>query len=91
VLQRVLEVAVAAAAVALFWVPRRLTPLKLAALTGALLAAFEVVLTHWSYLYIVWFFPFAAVVLLSGAPRIRDRVAPPPDVGRETRELVAAG
>jgi hypothetical protein len=43
------------------------TPLQLAALTGALLIGFELVLTHWFYLYIPWFFPFVAfAVLFSG-------------------------
>ncbi len=48
------------------------SPLRLAALTAALLIGFELVLTHWFYLYIPWFFPFVAFAVLSG----RDRVAP---------------
>ncbi len=40
--------------------PRRRSPLQLAALTAALLIGFELVLTHWFYLYIPWFFPFVA-------------------------------
>jgi hypothetical protein len=47
------------------FVPRRKSPLQLAALTAALLAAFELVLTHWFYLYIPWFFPFVAIALLA--------------------------
>ncbi|MHB8060886.1 MAG: hypothetical protein ACYDHO_08655, partial [Gaiellaceae bacterium] len=47
--------------------PRRRSPLQLAALSGALLIGFELVLTYWFYTYIVWFFPFAAVALLAGA------------------------
>ncbi len=34
------------------------SPLRMAALTTVLLIGFEVVLTHWSYLYLPWFFPF---------------------------------
>jgi hypothetical protein len=34
-------------------------------LTGALLIGFELVLTHWFYLYIPWFFPFVAFALLA--------------------------
>ena len=45
--------------------PRRKTPLQLAALTGVLLLGFELVLTHWSYLYIPWFFPFVAYAMLA--------------------------
>ena len=69
VLQRVLQVAVLVAAVVLALVPRRKSPLQLAALTAALLIAFEAVLTHWFYLYIAWFFPFVAIAILMGAGR----------------------
>ena len=55
------------AAVALYFVPRRKSPLQLAALSGALLIGFELVLTHWFYLYIPWFFPFVAIALLAPA------------------------
>ena len=48
--------------------PRRKTPLQLAALTAALLIGFELTLTHWFYLYIPWFFPFAAFVAAGSAP-----------------------
>ena len=67
--QKVLEGLLVAGAVAFAFVPRRKSPLQLAALTAALLIGFELVLTHWFYLYIAWFFPFAAFALL--APRER--------------------
>jgi len=67
VLQKVLEGLLGVAMVAFAFVPRRKSPLQLAALTAALLLGFELVLTHWFYLYIPWFFPFAAFALL--APR----------------------
>jgi hypothetical protein len=57
--------AVLAAAVAAAFYPLRRSPLQLAALTGALLIGFELVLTHWSYLYLPWFFPFAAFAVLA--------------------------
>ena len=47
--------------------PRRKSPLQLAALTAALLIGFELVLTHWFYLYLPWFFPFAAFAVLAPA------------------------
>jgi hypothetical protein len=53
-------------AIAAAFVPARKTPLQLAALTGALLLGFEIVLTHWFYLYIPWFFPFVAVAVIAG-------------------------
>jgi hypothetical protein len=65
-LQHVLQVVLAVGAVLLALVPRRKSPLQLAALTGALLVAFELLLTHWSALYIAWFFPFAAFALIAG-------------------------
>ena len=59
------------AAVGAAFYPRRRSPLQLAALTAALLIGFEAVLTHWSYLYLPWFFPFAAFAVL--APSRADR------------------
>src|SRR5215213_4891846 len=52
ILQRVLEGLLVAAALALYFVPRRKSPLQLAALTAAVLLGFELVLTHWFYLYL---------------------------------------
>jgi hypothetical protein len=68
-LQKILEGVVVAAALAFAFFPRLKSPLQLAALTATLLLGFEFVLTHWFYLYIPWFFPFAAFALL--APRER--------------------
>jgi Glycosyltransferase family 87 len=70
--QRVLYGLLVAGALALGRWPRRRSPLRLAAYTGVLLVGFEVVLTHWSWLYLPWFFPFVAFALLlpsgSGEP-----------------------
>ena len=82
---------VVAGAVAAAFVPRRKTPLQLAALTGALIAGFELVLTHWFYLYIPWFFPFAAFALLSAVAPVSWAEPAEELRGREPRELVAAG
>jgi hypothetical protein len=57
--------AVGIGALAAAFYPRRRSPLQLAALTAALLIGFELVLTHWSYLYLPWFFPFAAFAVLA--------------------------
>ena len=56
---------VLAGAVAAAFYPRTRSLLQLAALTAALLIGFELVLTHWSYLYLPWFFPFAAFAVLA--------------------------
>jgi hypothetical protein len=68
--QRVLQVALVAGAVALYRWPRQRSPLQIAAFTGALLVGFELVLTHWSWLYLEWFFPFVAFAVL--APRLAE-------------------
>ena len=65
--QIILIVIVLMLTVASAFYPRRRSPLQLAALSGALLVGFELVLTYWFYTYIVWFFPFAAIALLTGA------------------------
>jgi hypothetical protein len=84
--QQALEVLlVAGAALFAFW-PRRKSPLQLAALTAALLLGFELVLTHWFYLYIPWFFAFSAVTTLAPAPQ----PAPAPVLEREPEVLAAA-
>ena len=65
--QRVLQGLLVAGAIAVAFFPRRKSPLQLAALTAALLAGFELVLTYWLYTYIPWFFPFAAIAVLAPA------------------------
>jgi hypothetical protein len=87
-LQQVVIALLVVGSVAVYFVPRRKTPLQLAALTGAVLIGFELALTHWFYLYIPWFFPFVAFVVL--APRVRRR-APVEQSDRPARELVPAG
>src|SRR4029453_2881697 len=89
-LQKVLEALLVAGAVAVAFVPRRKSPLQLAALTGALLIGFELVLTHWFYLYLPWFFAFAAYALLGGFRRPGPAKVAVSDE-HEQRELVAAG
>ncbi|MCE3287312.1 MAG: hypothetical protein K0S64_918 [Gaiellaceae bacterium] len=52
-------------------VPRRKTPLRLAALTAVLLVAFQLTLTHWFYLYLPWVAPFVLLWLL--LPELDDQ------------------
>jgi hypothetical protein len=62
----------------------------MAALTAVLLIGFEFVLTHWSYLYLPWFFPFVAMALvgqLPGAPK--PATAEVEDVERASTLLAA--
>ncbi len=60
-----LQVILVAGVLALFWWPRHRSPLRLAALTSVVLIGFQLVLTYWIYLYLPWFFPFAAIALLA--------------------------
>ena len=60
----------------MLFVPRRKSPLQLAALTAALLVGFELVLTHWFYLYLPWFFPFVAFAAARAGRRAASRPRP---------------
>jgi hypothetical protein len=86
-LQRVLEGLLLVGAVAVYFFPRRKSPLQLAALTAALLVGVEIVLTHWYYAYLPWFFPFAAIAVLAPAAEpVRAAVRAP--LERPRQELV---
>jgi hypothetical protein len=74
--QYVLQGLLVLGAIALFWWPRYRSPLRLAAFSAVLLLGFEAVLTHWSYLYMPWFYPFVALTLLAPVPG-RPVVEPP--------------
>jgi len=89
-LQRVLQVLLVAGSAAVAFLPRRKSPLQLAALTGAVLIGFELVLTHWFYLYLPWFFAFAAYAVLAAEPSPEPAKATVRDE-HEQRELVTAG
>jgi hypothetical protein len=93
VVQTALKAALFVAALALAFVPRVRNALQLAALSGALLIGFELVLTHWFYLYIPWFFPFVAFALLAPAAVhvVRtEAAADEPADDPHVRELVPA-
>jgi hypothetical protein len=80
VFQRVGQVLLVVAALLAAFLPRRKTPLQLAALTAALLVAFQFLLTHWSGLYVAWFFPFVALACFAGEAlggHVRDRAHAP--------------
>ena len=66
-------------AVAVAFVPRRKTPLQVAALGAAVLIAVQLAASHWFYLYVVWFFPLALVALFGAVAGARDEDS---DVGR---------
>ena len=88
--QRALQVVLVIAAIAVYFVPRRKTLRQLAALTAVLLIGFELVLTHWFFLYLPWFFPFVALVVLT-VEREPVHVEVPERNEPEPRALVATG
>jgi hypothetical protein len=88
--QRALQVLLVIGAIAVYFVPRRKTLRQLAALTAALLIGFELVLTHWFFLYLPWFFPFVALVVLT-VEREPVHVEVPERNEPEPRALVATG
>ncbi len=89
--QGFLKILLIAGAVALYFVPRDKSPLQIAALSGVLLIGFEIVLTHWFYLYIPWFFPFVAIALFATVPVGRKLIEEPPaDDGEPAPEPIPA-
>lgn len=65
-LQQVVKAGALVLALAVCFVPRTKDALQVAALSAAILVAVQIGMTHWFYLYIVWFFPFVMVSLLGG-------------------------
>lgn len=49
-----------------FWPPRK-SLVQIAAASAALITGFQMMLTHWFYLYIPWFFPLALVACMASA------------------------
>ncbi len=73
-LQTVTKVLAASFALALFFLPRRRSPVQLAALAAATLIAIQVTSNHWFYPYAVWFAPLVLIAVFSPA---RAGSAPP--------------
>ncbi len=70
--QHMVQGAAAALAIMLAFVPRRRGVLEISALAGAIMIALQLGLTHWFYLYIVWFFA-PAIVALFGVHELAGR------------------
>ena len=70
-LQPVVAVLAVVLALVVALVPRRKGPVELAALTAAVLVAFQLTLTHWFYLYLPWVVPFVLLWLLLPQPELR--------------------
>jgi hypothetical protein len=67
IVQKVLKGLLVVFALGLYLRPKRLDLARVAAFSAALLIGFQIVLTHWFYLYIPWFVPSLVIALL--APR----------------------
>lgn len=72
-IQRVGQYVLVFLAFASFFCPPRKSLGQLAAASAALLVGFEMLQTHWFYLYIPWFFPLALVALLERSTRKQER------------------
>ena len=66
--------------------------LTMTALSGALLIGVELTLTHWFYLYIPWFLPFALVAMVPDwPPPVARRRGPRPEAGARARARAGRG
>jgi hypothetical protein len=85
--QHLAEGAMLAMAVGVMFVPRRRGIVEVAALGAAVMIAFELCLTYWFYLYIVWFFPLVIVALVGAHPARPGVAQRPPSGHRYLRTL----
>ena len=77
--QSAVQVGAVLFAVAAAFLPRRPDVIGLAAMSAAVLIALQLGVTHWFYLYLVWFFPMVLLVLLGGGHEdLLDRVGAQP-------------
>jgi hypothetical protein len=74
--QTIVQVAAAIFAVAVAFVPRRRDLVGLSALSAAVLIALQLGVTHWFYLYIVWFLGPMLVALLGDGEHDHEVVPP---------------
>ena len=81
--QRAVSAAAVALGLAVALVPRRLSRPRVAALGAAVLIALQLSTTHWFYLYIVWFAPFALFAMFSAY-----RTGPEPGSARGQEQLL---
>ncbi|HYI36599.1 MAG TPA: hypothetical protein VEX39_08350 [Thermoleophilaceae bacterium] len=90
-LQTAVKVGTAGLALAVAFVPRRRDAFQVAALGAAVVIAVQLTVSHWFYLYIVWFAPLALVALMAPwrtGPERDDRAPAAP--GQAERPAVTA-
>ena len=90
--QAIVKVAAAVLALLVAFVPRRRDIVTVAALGGAVIIALQLGVTHWFYLYIVWFLPLVLVALLARYSEPSADAVPEPAAAtpHEERTPVAA-
>lgn len=74
IVQHLLQGAVVAAGVGVYFLPVRRSLVQVAALAGALLIALQLTITYWLYPYLVWFVPMVLLAVLSSHPERRDDI-----------------
>jgi hypothetical protein len=74
-LQTTVKVATGGLALLVAFVPRDRDPRRLAALGAAVLIAVQLGMTHWFYLYVVWFVPFVLVALMASERKAEQPAA----------------
>ncbi len=72
--QHVLQGAVVAAGIGVYFVPAQRTLVQVAALAGALIIALQMTITYWLYPYLVWFVPMVLLAVFASQPDDRDGV-----------------
>ena len=85
--QAIAQGAAVSLAVAVAFLPRRRDALGLAALAAAVLIALQLGVTHWFYLYLMWFLGPTSIALLSDHEPDRER--PPATYVEELGRLPA--
>ncbi len=91
-LHTAVKIGVVGLGVAVAFVPRRRGPVQLAALAAAVVVALQLAMTHWFYLYVVWFAPLVFVAFLATYRTGAQGVSTEPRgaAGREERVAVTA-
>jgi len=90
-LQTAVKIGAVVLALLVAFVPRQRDIRALAALGAAVIIALQLGITHWFYLYIVWFVPFVLVALLTPqAPRAETATDAEPSAEAREPEAVPA-
>jgi hypothetical protein len=83
--QHIVQGAAAMLAVAVALIGGRRTLVEVAALAGAVIIAVQLGISHWFYLYIVWFFPMVALAVFGSFPaRARAAAVEPSEPAEAT-------